>query len=73
MKVVPTRLSAKLVALSQVIASGDYAPTNGQSGVFDELSAQLDGHLKRLQDVIDTDVAGFIETLSELGLPAVVS
>ena len=73
MKVVPTRLSAKLVALSQVIASGDYAPTNGQSGVFDELSAQLDGHLKRLQEVIDTDVAGFIETLSELGLPAVVS
>ncbi len=73
MKVVPTRLSAKLVALSQVITSGDYAPTKGQYGVLDELSAELDGHLKRLQEVIDTDVAGFIETLSELGLPAVVS
>ena len=67
----PVRLDAKLMALSQVVASGDFAPTQGQLGVYDELSALVDGHLEELQQIIDEDVAGFVEQLNELGLPAI--
>ncbi len=67
----PVRLDAKLMALSQVVASGDFGPTQGQLGVIDELSKLVDDNLETLQYVIDNDVAAFIEQVSELGLPPI--
>ena len=67
----PVRLDAKLMALSQVVASGDFGPTQGQLGVIDELSKLVDDNLETLQYVIDNDVAAFIEQVSELGLPTI--
>ncbi len=68
----PVRLDAKLMALSQVVAAGDFGPTQGQLGVYDELSGLVDHHLQELQQIIDQDVAGFVEQLNELGVPAIV-
>ena len=67
----PVRLDAKLMALSQVVATGDFAPTQGQLGVYDELSGLVDHHLQELQQIIDQDVSGFVEQLNELGVPAI--
>ena len=67
----PVRLDAKLMALAQVTASGDFAPTQGQLGVYDELSGLVDNHLQELQQIIDEDVAGFVEQLNELGVPTI--
>jgi len=41
--------------------------------VFDsELVARIDVQLKRLQEIIDTDVAAFNEMMRESGVPAVI-
>ena len=47
------------------------APTQGQLGVYDELSGLVDHHLQELQQIIDQDVSGFVEQLNELGVPAI--
>jgi photosystem II stability/assembly factor-like uncharacterized protein len=69
----PTRLNAKLAALTSVVASADGAPTRQAYGVFAELSARIDQQLARLQQVIDVDVAAFDELIRSLGIPAVVA
>ena len=67
----PVRLDAKLMALAQVTASGDFGPTQGQLGVYGELSELVDNHLEELQKIIDEDVAGFVEQLNELGVSVI--
>ena len=68
----PTRLSAKLGALTSVPASADFAPTQQAHDVFEDLAARADAQITRLQEVIDTDLAQFIDLVHELEIPVIV-
>ena len=68
----PAKLNAKLAALGAVIASADAAPTRQAYELFDDLATRIDVQLRRLQEVIDTDVAAFNSLMRELGVPALI-
>jgi hypothetical protein len=68
----PSRLNAKLSALTSVVASADGAPTQQVYDVFRDLSARIDQQLIQLQAVIDKDVAAFNELIRMSAVPAIV-
>jgi len=68
----PTRLNAKLSALTSVVASADAAPTQQAYDVFHDLSARIDRHLERWRDALATDVAAFNRLVRDAAIPAIV-
>ncbi|HEY7419009.1 MAG TPA: hypothetical protein VH593_27760, partial [Ktedonobacteraceae bacterium] len=68
----PAKLNAKLAALVGVVSSADAAPTRQTYELFQELSAQLQLLLARLQECIDADLAAFNTVIREAGLSAVM-
>ncbi len=64
----PAKLNAKLAALSGTVGSADAAPTRQEYELFDALAARVDVQLKRLREVIDTDVAAFNNLIREQGV-----
>jgi hypothetical protein len=69
----PTRLNAKLSALTSVVASADGAPTQQAYEVFHDLSMRIDQQLIQLQEVIDSDVVAFNELIRTSAIPAIVT
>ena len=55
----PIRLNNRIAALGRSVGTGDARPTAGAYTVFDELSAELDAVLARLETLVRTDVAAF--------------
>jgi hypothetical protein len=68
----PSRLNAKLSALTSVVASADGAPTRQSYEVFRDLSARIDQQLIRLQEVIARDVAAFNDLIRTSDIPAII-
>jgi hypothetical protein len=68
----PSRLNAKLSALTSVVASADGAPTQQSYDVFHDLSTRIDQQLMRLQQAVEADVAAFNELIRQSNIPAVV-
>jgi photosystem II stability/assembly factor-like uncharacterized protein len=52
----PIRLNNKIAALSGVIESADNKPTDQSVEVFNELSAQLDAQLQKMQQTLKTEL-----------------
>lgn len=52
----PIKLNNRLASLRRSMENGDAKPTDGAYKVFEELSAELDGHLKKLNKIYDTDL-----------------
>jgi photosystem II stability/assembly factor-like uncharacterized protein len=67
----PTRLNAKLVALTSVVASAEAGPTRQSYDVLEDFSARIDAHLAAWQEIVDDDLARFNELAREVGVPAV--
>jgi photosystem II stability/assembly factor-like uncharacterized protein len=59
MLVFPLKLNARFAALESYVASGDYAPTDQEHAVFDELSEELDKSLAQLEHIMERDVPVF--------------
>ncbi len=55
-----------------VVSSADGAPTTQAREAFTELAARVDGYQKRLQEIIETNVAAFNARLRDLQVPALV-
>ncbi len=68
----PVKLNAKLATLSGTVASADAAPTRQEYKLFDDLVARIDVQLKRLQEILDTDVAAFNKLIRESNVPAII-
>ncbi len=68
----PVKLNAKLATLSGAVASADAAPTRQEYELFDDLVARIDVQLKRLQEILDTDVAAFNKLIRESDVPAII-
>ncbi len=48
----PIKLNNRLASLRRSVENGDAKPTNGAYKVFEELSAELDGHLQKLDSLL---------------------
>jgi photosystem II stability/assembly factor-like uncharacterized protein len=68
----PTRLNAKLAALTSVVANADAVPTQPAYDVFYDVSARIDDQLERVQDTIGRDVAALNTLLREADVPAII-
>ena len=68
----PSRLNAKLSALTSVVASADGAPTQQSYDVFHDLSTRIDQQLMQLQQVIAADVATFNALIRQSEIPAIL-
>ena len=68
----PSRLNAKLSALTSVVASGDGAPTQQSYDVFRDLTTRIDQQLMQLQQVIAADVAAFNTLIRQSDIPAIL-
>ena len=66
----PSGLHEKFNALFESVDSADYAPPRQALEVFEQLSAQLDGHVERVNTELGGKVAAFNETIRGLGLGA---
>jgi len=68
----PIMLDNKLAALTYVVSSADARPTDQSYKVFNYLKDQADEEMKKLAEIIRTDVAAFNDLVEELGIPAVL-
>jgi photosystem II stability/assembly factor-like uncharacterized protein len=68
----PIRLNNKIAALTGVVGSADAGPTQQSYDVYDELSAQLQVQLDRLEVVITTEIPAFNDLVAGHDVPAVI-
>jgi len=68
----PIRINNRIAALGSSVESGDARPTAASYVVFKQLSAELDGILRKLDAVVASDVAAFDATAKRHNLPPIV-
>ena len=67
----PIKLNDRLTGLRSHLERGDGTPIGAYQAVFDELSAELDVHLRTLQRMLSDDLPRLNRRLVEAGLPRV--
>ena len=67
----PIRLNDRLTGLRSHLERGDGTPVGAYQAVFDELSAELDAHLRTFDRMLNTDLVRLNRRLRAAGLPAV--
>jgi photosystem II stability/assembly factor-like uncharacterized protein len=68
----PIKLNDRLTGLRSHLERGDGAPTGAYRAVFEELSAELDRHIRELDRLMDEDLPGLNRALAAAGMPQVV-
>ena len=68
----PIRLNNKLAALMGVAGGSDSAPTDQTYAVFEELVGKINAQLKKLDDVMRTDLPAFNKIVRDQDIPAVI-
>ena len=68
----PSKLDAKLLTLTAIPASADFAPPQQAYDVFAHLSGLVDAQLANLKAVIEADVPAFSKLIKEADIPAVI-
>lgn len=68
----PIRLNNKLAALMGVAGGADSAPTDQTYAVFEELVGKINAQLKKLEDVMRTDLPAFNKIVRDQDIPAVI-
>jgi photosystem II stability/assembly factor-like uncharacterized protein len=63
----PIRLNNRLAALQRSVETGEAKPTDGAYKVFQELSAELEGHLSRLEGLLGQELAAVNQLLTTEG------
>ncbi|MDQ3374699.1 MAG: hypothetical protein M3521_12535, partial [Acidobacteriota bacterium] len=69
----PIKLNNKLAALSSVVDSGDFAPTNQANDVYNDLTGRIDAQLAVLANIKTTDINAFNRMFAEKSLPVIVT
>jgi predicted ribosome quality control (RQC) complex YloA/Tae2 family protein len=67
----PIRLNNRLAALRRSVETGDAKPTDGAYKVFQELTAELDRHLSRLESLLGPELDAINGTLTSEGMEPV--
>ena len=67
-----SRLNAKLADLTNAVASADAVPTQQSYEVFEDLSGRIGQHIQGVRQVVDEDIATFMDLIHELEIPPIV-
>ena len=67
----PIKLNDRLTGLRSHLERGDGTPLDAYQAVFDELSAELEVHLRALDDILTDDLPRLNRRLDSAGLPQV--
>ncbi|HXG91671.1 MAG TPA: glycosyl hydrolase [Blastocatellia bacterium] len=68
----PIRLNNKLAALAGVVGAADAPPTEQSYVIYEDLTAQVNAQLQKLNDVMRTDLPAFNRLVREQDIPAVI-
>ncbi|HEX8141552.1 MAG TPA: hypothetical protein VF553_03090 [Pyrinomonadaceae bacterium] len=68
----PIRLNNKLAALAGVVGSADAAPTDQSYVVYEEQVGLINTQLRRMEQIMTTDLAAFNRLAREQNIPAVI-
>ncbi|HEX3559327.1 MAG TPA: hypothetical protein VHU19_08980 [Pyrinomonadaceae bacterium] len=68
----PIKLNNKLAALGSIVGSADAQPTEQSYALYDELAAQIDAQLQRLNRMMTTDLKAFNNLVRSSDIPAVI-
>jgi hypothetical protein len=63
----PIRLNNRLSSLRRSVEQGDAKPTDAAYAVFEELSAELEGHLGQLEAAFDSQLPSINDALEQAG------
>jgi photosystem II stability/assembly factor-like uncharacterized protein len=69
----PSKLNAKLAALTSVVMAADAAPPQQAYEVFKDISARIDAQLGRLEEVVRPEVVAFNRLIQQAEVPAIVT
>jgi hypothetical protein len=69
----PIRLNNKLAALAGVVAGADAAPTDPSYVVYEEQVGLINAQLRRLEQIMTSDLAAFNRLVREQNIPAVIT
>ena len=61
----PIKLNNRLASLRRSVENGDAKPTDGAYKVFKELSAELEGHLGKLNQTLSSDLPSLNQLLKK--------
>ena len=64
-------LSGRLAQLADTVGLADGVPTRQSYDVFDSLAPQIDEHLARVEEVVDTDLEAFTDLVRRLEVPQI--
>jgi len=68
----PIRLNNKLAALTGVVGGADSAPTEQSFAVYEEVVGKINLQLKKLEEVMRTDLPAFNKMVRDQDVPAVI-
>ena len=68
----PIKLNNRLASLRRSLETGDARPTDGAYQVFGELSAELEQHLGKLNDILQKDIPKVNRVLKEAGVNGLI-
>ena len=68
----PIRLNNKLAALTGVVGGADSAPTDQSYAVYEEVVGRINTQLKKLEEVMRTDLPAFNKMVRDQDVPAVI-
>jgi hypothetical protein len=69
----PIRLNNKLAALAGVVSSADAAPTDPSYVVYEEQVGLINAQLRKLEQIMTSDLAAFNRLVREHNIPAVIT
>ena len=67
----PIKLNDRLTGLRSHLERGDGTPLDAYQTVFNELSAELEVHLRALEDILSDDLPRLNRRLGSAGLPQI--
>ena len=67
----PIKLNNKLAALLGVVQSSDTAPTAQSNQVFEDLATKVNGHLRRLDTLVNQDIPALNKLVRDAAIPAI--
>ncbi len=68
----PIKVNNKLAALGGVVMMSDTAPTAQENVIFEDLASQVNSELRKLNEIMHTDLAAFNKLVRDENIPAVI-
>lgn len=65
----PIKLNNKLASLASTVGSGDGRPTEQEYAVYEELAAQVDAQIRKIEAILKGDATNLIQEIEQESIP----